>query len=83
MRQRAQPADLRLGVQTCTTRRPGTTRWICPACSAQVTTPLNQHLHNQPWSPLAQELVEHRLQDKGTTLDAYAPVFNQAVASNA
>ena len=47
------------------------------------STPLDQHLHNQPWSPLAQELVAHRLQEKGTTLDAYAPVFNQAVANNA
>ncbi len=47
------------------------------------STPLNQHLHNQPWSPVAQEMVEHRLQDTGTTLAAYAPVFNQAVANNA
>src|SRR5689334_10908046 len=28
------------------------------------STPLDQHLHNQPWSSLAQDLVEHRLQDK-------------------
>lgn len=47
------------------------------------STPLDHHLHNQPWSPLAQELVAHRLQDLGTTLDAYAPVFDQAVARNA
>jgi hypothetical protein len=47
------------------------------------STPLDKHLHNQPWSPLAQELVSHRLQELKTTLDAYAPVFNQAVARNA
>jgi hypothetical protein len=47
------------------------------------STPLDQHLHNQPWSPFAQDLVMRRLADKGTTLDAYAPIFNQAVAKNA
>lgn len=47
------------------------------------STPLDQHLHNQPWSPLAQDLVAHRLADKATTLDAYSPDFNQAVAKNA
>ena len=47
------------------------------------STPLDNHLHNQPWSPLAQELVSHRLEEMETTLDAYAPIFNQAVARNA
>jgi hypothetical protein len=47
------------------------------------STPLDQHLHNQPWSHFAQALVMHRLEDKGTTLDAYAPVFDEAVAKNA
>ena len=47
------------------------------------STPLDQHLHNQAWSSFAQELVMDRLSDKGTTLDAYAPVFDQAVAKNA
>jgi len=47
------------------------------------STPLEQHLHNQPWSPLAKDLVMDRLQDNGMTLDAYAPVFNRAVAKNA
>ena len=47
------------------------------------STPLDNHLHNQPWSPLAQELVSHRLEEMQTTLDAYAPIFNQAVARNA
>lgn len=47
------------------------------------STPLDQHLNNQPWAPLAQELVRDRLDAKGTTLDAYAPAFDQAVARNA
>ena len=47
------------------------------------STPLDQHLHNQPWGSLAQELVRDRLDAKGTTLNAYAPAFDQAVARNA
>ena len=47
------------------------------------STPLAQHLHNQPWGPLAQELVSDRLEAKGTTVAAYAPVFDVAVARNA
>lgn len=47
------------------------------------STPLNQHLHNQPWHAFAQDLVRRRIEDKGTTLDAYAPVFNERVAKNA
>ena len=47
------------------------------------STPLDQHLHNQPWSPLAQDLVRHRLADTGTSLEAYAPIFDRAVANNA
>lgn len=47
------------------------------------STPLDQHLHNQPWSALAQDLVAHHLEETKTTLDAYAPVFNQSVAKNA
>ncbi|HUP99767.1 MAG TPA: DUF3667 domain-containing protein [Aeromicrobium sp.] len=47
------------------------------------STPLDQHLHNQPWSQLARRLVAQRLNDHGVTLDAYAPVFDQAVARNA
>lgn len=47
------------------------------------STPLDQHLHNQPWSPFAQGLVRHRLADTGTTLAAYAPVFDQMVAKYA
>lgn len=47
------------------------------------TTPLDAHLHTQPWSPVAELLVSHRLAAKQTTLDLYAPVFDRAVAVNA
>ena len=47
------------------------------------TTPLDSHLHNQPWSGVAESLVSNRLQTLGTTLDIYAPKFDRAVARNA
>ena len=47
------------------------------------TTPLDSHLHSQPWSPLAQVLIENRLQAMQTTRDLYTPVFNHALARNA
>jgi hypothetical protein len=47
------------------------------------STPLNSHLHNQAWSPLAQRWVAHRLESRQTSLETYAPVFDQAVALNA
>jgi hypothetical protein len=47
------------------------------------STPLQKHLHNQPWEKLAQTLVSQRLDATGRTLEAYAPVFDQAVARNA
>jgi hypothetical protein len=47
------------------------------------TTPLNAHLHTQPWSHAAELLVSHRLAAKQTTPDLYAPVFDHAVAVNA
>lgn len=47
------------------------------------TTPLDAHLHTQPWSPIAETLVSHRLDAMHTTLAAYAPIFNRAVALNA
>ena len=47
------------------------------------TTPLDGHLHTQPWSPLAEHLVARRLEATHRTHDAYAPLFNQAVALNA
>jgi hypothetical protein len=45
--------------------------------------PLERHLHEQPWSHYAQQLVEEHLAAKGQTLQSYAPVFDQAVAKNA
>ena len=47
------------------------------------TTPLDSHLHTQPWSPVAEVLVSHRLAARHTTLEAYAPVFDRAIAVNA
>lgn len=47
------------------------------------STPLDVHLHDQMWSEVAQRLVTHRLATLQTTLDLYAPVFNQAVLLNA
>jgi len=47
------------------------------------TTPLDAHLRTQPWSPLAAGLVSRRLEALHTTLAAYAPIFDRAVALNA
>jgi len=47
------------------------------------TTPLDWHLHRQPWSGFAPDLVNARLAVMNTTLDAYAPVFDKAVAIHA
>ena len=47
------------------------------------TTPLDSHLHSQPWSAVAESLVSNRLQTLQTTLDIYAPEFDRAVARNA
>jgi hypothetical protein len=47
------------------------------------TTPLASHLHTQPWSGFAQELIARRLEASHTTLALYAPVFDRAVAVNA
>ena len=47
------------------------------------TTPLDAHLHTQPWSPLAGDLVARRLETMHSTLAVYGPVFNRAVAVNA
>ena len=46
-------------------------------------TPLDSHLRTQPWSPLAQALVAHRLAVMQTTVDLYAPRFDAAVALHA
>jgi len=47
------------------------------------STPLDSHLHKQPWDGFAQGLVANRLSTLRTTLELYAPVFDRAVALNA
>jgi hypothetical protein len=47
------------------------------------TTPLESHLHTQPWSPLAQVLVTDRVAALHTTIDRYAPRFDGAIALHA
>jgi hypothetical protein len=47
------------------------------------STSLESHLHIQDWAPVAQQLVRTRLAQTQTTIDAYTPVFNRAVALNA
>jgi len=51
--------------------------------STVFTTPLESHLHKQPWSVFAPQLVAHRLASLHTTLEQYAPVFDRAVALKA
>jgi len=40
-------------------------------------------MHGQDWSVLARQMVSSRLAHKHVTLEAYAPVFDHAVAMNA
>ena len=47
------------------------------------TTPLDSHLHTQPWSGLAQSLVAQQLESQHTTLAAYAARFDGAIALHA
>jgi len=47
------------------------------------STSLDYHLHLQPWSPFAQTLVSRHLEAAGTTLEAYAPVFDRALGMHA
>ena len=47
------------------------------------SSPLDAHLHRQDWSSVARPLVQSRLETMRTTLDRYAPVFDQAVVVNA
>jgi len=51
--------------------------------NAIFSTALASHLQVQDWSALARALVDRRLQDLGTTLAAYTPLFDQAVQVNA
>lgn len=47
------------------------------------STPLASHLHDQMWSPLAARLLAHHLEGSGTSIEAYAPIFDQAVLLHA
>jgi hypothetical protein len=47
------------------------------------STTLDSHLYHQDWSALAQTLVTHRVEELHTTLDRYAPAFDEAVGVNA
>ena len=47
------------------------------------STPLDSHLHSQPWSGLAQSLVAQQLAARHATMEAYAPHFDGAVALHA
>ena len=47
------------------------------------TTPLEFHLTNQPWSPLAQRMVPAWLEASNRTLESYAPAFNRAMSLHA
>jgi hypothetical protein len=51
--------------------------------STVFTTPLDSHLHKQPWSEFAPAIVAHRLATLHTTIEQYAPVFDRAVALKA
>lgn len=44
---------------------------------------MDSHLNGQDWSSLAQELVAKRLDALQTTMEDYAPVFNQVIVLNA
>jgi hypothetical protein len=48
-----------------------------------VSSQLDSHLHHQDWSALAQRLVSSRLETLNTTLDVFAPAFDQAVVLHA
>jgi hypothetical protein len=47
------------------------------------TTPLDSHLHTQPWSDFASDLIGDRVAAMHSTLELYAPVFDRAVALKA
>jgi hypothetical protein len=51
--------------------------------SSVFATPLAMHLERQPWSPLAQTWLTKRMAALHTTLDAFTPVFDQALALHA
>lgn len=44
-----------------------------------VSSTLDSHLHRQDWGPVAERLLARRLEAMHTTVELYAPVFDQAV----
>ena len=44
---------------------------------------IDSHLNGQDWSEIAKELVARRLDALQTTMERYAPAFNQAIVLNA
>lgn len=44
-----------------------------------LSAPLQSHLQGQDWSPLARRIVAEELEERGTTLAEYSPVFDRAV----
>lgn len=59
--------------------------FACQSLSSQkvFATPLDSHLSGQDWSELARALTHDRLAGRHVSVDAYAPVFDHAVAGNA
>jgi hypothetical protein len=47
------------------------------------TTPLDSHLHTQPWSGIVPPWVADHLAARQIPLESYAPIFDQAVAVKA
>ena len=48
-----------------------------------VSSTLDSHLHTQDWHAAAQRLVSHRLETLQTSLNRYAPIFDQAILLHA
>ncbi len=46
-------------------------------------TPLAEQITSQPWDSYAQEWVASRLDTLGTTMEAYAPLYDRAIANHA
>lgn len=47
------------------------------------TTPLESHLHTQPWSAFVGGVVTEHVEAGGTTVDLFAPTFDRVLARNA
>ncbi len=47
------------------------------------TAPLASHLSTQPWSPLAETLLDNRVSALNTSVAAFTPIFDRALALHA